>query len=126
MRILVRGQRPPGPLVRPEKVYERIYALVKKIPPGKVATYGQIAGLTGRCTPRMVGYAMAALKGGQDVPWQRVINCRGMVSQRKKGSGALRQRNLLEAEGVRFDAAGRTDFGRFGWRGPHQIRKHRW
>ena len=83
-----------------------------------MATYGQIARLAGRCTARMVGYAMAGLKGERGVPWQRVINCRGMISQRKNGSGDVRQRQILETEGVRFNRAGKVDFGRFGWPGP--------
>ncbi len=59
--------------------YEKIYQVVRKIPLGKVATYGQIAKIVDRCTPRMVGYAMAASKGA-DVPWQRVINYKGEIS----------------------------------------------
>jgi len=100
-------------------LYERIYAVTRRIPPGKVSTYGQIAAIVGRgCTARQVGYAMAAL-GSDDksVPWQRVINSQGEISLRP-GQGAVRQRDLLEAEGVEFDAGGRTDFARFGWEGP--------
>ena len=95
--------------------YERIYAVVRRIPPGKVATYGQIAAIVGGCTARMVGYAMAALPFGVDVPWQRVINVQGKISLRGAGDGGLRQRQLLEAEGVIFDAAGRVDFSQVGW-----------
>ncbi len=100
-------------------VYERIYAVVHQIPAGQVATYGQIAAIVGRCTPRMVGYAMAALPYGSDVPWQRVINRQGKVSPRAGGLGAARQRQLLEAEGVHFDRhQGCVDFNEVGWSGP--------
>lgn len=95
-------------------LYNRIYTLVRQIPPGRVATYGSIARLLG-CTARTVGFAMAALPPGHDVPWQRVINSQGRVSPRTDGDGALVQRLLLEAEGVRFDSRGRVDLGLFGW-----------
>lgn len=104
--------------LREASTYERIYAIARRIPPGSVATYGQIAAMEGRATPRMVGYAMAALPAGSDVPWQRVINARGEVSQRSGGGGTSRQRDRLEAEGVFFDASGRVDFARAGWSGP--------
>ena len=97
--------------------YVRIYAVVRRIPPGKVATYGQVAAIAGRCTARTVGYAMAAVPIGTDIPWHRVINHEGRVSKRRGGGGELRQRKMLEAEGVWFDTQGRVDFERVGWRG---------
>lgn len=105
----------------PESTYRRIYALVKRIPKGRVATYGQIATLAGRCTPRQVGYAMAALPAHSGVPWHRVLNREGRVSQRSAGDGSLHQRALLEAEGVAFDRAGRCDLERVGWRPRRQA-----
>ena len=99
-------------------IYERIYGLVRQIPPGRVTTYGQVAAAVGGCTARMVGYAMAALPPGTDVPWQRVINRQGKISPRSSGLGSARQQQLLEAEGVRFDAKNRVDFEEFGWLGP--------
>lgn len=100
-------------------VYERIYAVACQIPPGKVATYGQIAAMVGSCTARMVGYAMAALPYGSDVPWQRVINRQGKISLRAGGSGGALQRQLLEAEGVFFDPkTDNVDFNQVGWGGP--------
>lgn len=99
-------------------VYQRILAIVRQIPRGRVATYGQIAWIEGNSTPRMVGYAMAGLPAGSDVPWQRVINSQGMISPRADGSGTIEQRQRLEAEGVRFDAEERVDFDCFGWTGP--------
>jgi methylated-DNA-protein-cysteine methyltransferase-like protein len=100
--------------VRGETLYSRIYALVRRIPPGRVTTYGAIARLAG-CTARVVGFAMAALPAGHDVPWQRVVNVQGMVSPRRDGDGELIQRLLLEGEGVRFDSRGRIDLGRYSW-----------
>ena len=70
---------PDDTCLRDASVYERIYAIAGQIPPGRLASYGQIAAIEGRCTPRMVGYAMAAV-GNRRVPWQRVINSRGMVN----------------------------------------------
>lgn len=98
-------------------LYERIYAVVRQIPPGKVATYGQIAEMVGGCTARMVGYAMSALKNGTDVPWQRVINRMGKVSPHGGGIGTAMQRLLLEEENILFDAQGRIDFTQYGWLG---------
>ncbi len=101
-----------------------VWKIVRQIPPGRVSTYGQIAGyipapegvlpddyLANRA--RWVGHAMAACP--EDVPWQRVINSQGKISTRQ---GAKEQRRLLEAEGVVFDARERVDLKRFGWRGP--------
>ena len=99
--------------------YPRIYAIVRQIPRGRVATYGQIAAIEGSSSPRMVGYAMAALSGSdRAVPWQRVLNRAGTVSERSGGGGTSRQRRALESEGVLFDAAGRVDLDTFGWDGP--------
>lgn len=97
--------------------YRRIYAVVARIPRGRVATYGQVAayaGLPGHA--RQVGTALASLPEGSGVPWHRVINARGEVSPRG-GLGLEEgfQRHLLEGEAVRFDARGRIDLDRFGW-----------
>jgi methylated-DNA-protein-cysteine methyltransferase related protein len=101
-------------------LYQRIYDMVRRVPPGRVTTYGRIADLVGGCTARMVGYAMAALKRGTapDVPWQRVINAKGKVSVHGDGIGNAMQRDLLEQEGIVFDAQDRVDFEVFGWAGP--------
>jgi len=103
-----------------DSVYERIYEVVRRVPRGQVATYGQIAKIVDRCTPRMVGYAMAALRGRPDVPWQRVINAQGEISTRARGDGALRQRKLLEKEGIRFDPRGRVNLRKVRWVGSIQ------
>jgi len=99
-----------------EPVYERIYRVVRQIPWGQVATYGQIARIVDRCTARMVGYAMAALRGRTDVPWQRVINSKGEISTRSRGDGALRQKKLLRKEGIRFDPRGRVNLRKVRWK----------
>ena len=108
---------PPNSL-RDAPIYERIHAVASQIPRGRVATYGQIASIVGECSARMVGYAMAALPPDTTVPWQRVINRLGKISPRSTGTGSARQRQLLEAEGVRFDGQGRVDFDEVGWPGP--------
>lgn len=103
--------------------YEHVWMLVRRIPRGKVATYGQIAKMIpppqgvdieayAAFAPRWVGGAMANCP--DDVPWQRVINSQGKISARP---GAERQRQLLEQEGVQFDAKERVDLKKFGWNG---------
>ena len=105
-----------------EHLYVHIYNMVRRIPHGKVTTYGRIAELVGGCSARMVGYAMAALKRSNmpDVPWQRVINAQGKISVHGDGIGNAMQRLLLEEEGVLFDDNGQVDFTRYGWPGPDQ------
>lgn len=99
--------------------YSRIYAVVRKIPRGKVTTYGRVATLAGiPGHARQVGYAMHALPTGTAVPWQRVVNAKGEISRRSRGGGELTQRMLLEQEGIRFVARGRIDFKRYGWPAP--------
>jgi methylated-DNA-protein-cysteine methyltransferase-like protein len=99
---------PAGPL------YQRIYALVRQVPPGRVTTYGRVGKLDG-CSARTVGFAMAALPAGSDVPWQRVINRLGEVSPRRRSDGKLVQRMLLVTEGLRFDDRERVDLAVYGW-----------
>ena len=97
--------------------YERIYAVVRKIPRGRVASYGQVArlaGLPGRA--RQVGYAMHALPAGTSVPWHRVVNAAGKVSRRRIPGAELTQRILLEREGVEFGAGRRIPLAQFGWK----------
>ena len=96
--------------------YARIYAVVKRIPRGRVATYGQIARLAGLAGhARQVGYALHGLRSATAVPWQRVVNAAGTISLRPM-TGGISQRLLLEKEGVRFDARGRIALTTFGWR----------
>ncbi len=101
-----------------EPTYLRIHEVVQQIPPGRVASYGQIAAIVGHCTARMVGHAMAALHGDRDVPWQRVINAQGKISPRADSGSTAQQRILLEEEGVLFKANGGVDLRIYGWAGP--------
>jgi methylated-DNA-protein-cysteine methyltransferase related protein len=100
--------------------YARIYAVVRRIPSGRVSTYGnvaRIAGLPGHA--RQVGYALAALPSGTTVPWHRVINAQGRLSLERAGSSSgTTQRIRLVREGVTVDASGRVSLARFGWRLP--------
>jgi len=96
-------------------VYDRVYDVVRRVPRGRVVTYGEVAALAGIPNPRQVGYALHALRE-DEVPWHRVINARGEVSLRAEPGGETSQRRLLEAEGVRFDERGRVSLERYGWR----------
>ena len=101
------------------KRYELIWSAVRRIPRGRVATYGQIAGMAGlEGHARQVGYALHNLPERSGVPWHRVVNARGEISPRSAGDSHELQRMLLEAEGVDFDLRGRIDLKRFGvrWR----------
>lgn len=96
----------------------RVWAVVSCIPRGRVATYRQIAALSGIEGPsgaRQVGYALAALPADSDIPWHRVINVRGLVSPRGRGGRETEQYERLAAEGVGHDAAGRIDLARYEW-----------
>jgi methylated-DNA-protein-cysteine methyltransferase-like protein len=100
--------------------FERVYHVVRRIPRGKVASYGQIAALLGHPqAARTVGWALNALKESEidDVPWQRVINSAGRISISRADLGADLQRALLEEEGVEFDPTGHVNWRRFGWEG---------
>ena len=98
-------------------LYQCIYTLVKQIPPGYVCSYGCLARKAG-CTARTVGFALSALPARNDVPWQRIVNSRGMISPRANGGSHQLQRDLLEIEGVCFDQANRIDLNVHGWNFP--------
>ncbi len=104
--------------------FQQVHRVVRSIPSGRVATYGQIARILGKPrAARTVGWALHALPEGSDVPWQRVISARGIVSLGAGGlhgspcTGAALQRALLEEEGVVFDSQGRCDLDIYGWSG---------
>jgi len=109
------------------KLYQLIYNAVRQIPYGKIASYGQIAAIVGRCSAQMIGFALAALPNTPDaaeVPWQRVVNGLGHISPHGLGVGSRMQRSLLEAEGIEFSLDGSIDFEKYGWLGtPPQYRK---
>ena len=97
------------------KRYELIWSWVRKIPRGRVATYGQIASLAGLDGhARQVGYALHNLPERSTVPWHRVVNAKGEISPRTAGDSHELQRMLLEAEGVELDLRGRIDLQKFG------------
>ena len=96
-------------------LYERIYEVVAQVPPGMVATYGDIAAIVGGgCDARTVGYALGDMPPERaNLPWQRIVAKEGAISTR-----GLQQRRLLEEEGVEFDARDRVVMARFHWAGP--------
>ena len=97
--------------------YARIYAVVRRIPRGKVATYGQVADLAGmHGAARMVGYALHASKEHHGLPWHRVLAAGGRLSLVKLDPhAAMTQRIRLEHEGVRFTARGTADMAAHQW-----------
>lgn len=104
---------------RQANFYERVYALVRQVPAGKVVTYGQVAALLGLPqAARAVGYALRYLPEGPDVPWHRVINHQGRISPRYPAASPLLQRLLLEAEGVQFEADEVISLTRYRWHPP--------
>ncbi|MEB3250736.1 MAG: MGMT family protein [Cyanobacteriota bacterium] len=111
-----------------ERLYHRIYVVVRQIPQGQVATYGQVAELAGLIgQPRLVGYALYRLSPDQDdVPWQRVVNAKGEISHSLRRHGSdYRQRSLLEAEGIEFDQRDRIDLKRYRWQARGPLVNHR-
>jgi len=105
--------------LRASALYRQVWDTVRRIPRGRVATYGQIAALIGhRSQARLVGYALHSLPEGLAVPWHRVVNGKGEISLRAASivSGEEQiQRTLLESEGVCFDGSGRLDLVRYRW-----------
>jgi methylated-DNA-protein-cysteine methyltransferase-like protein len=98
--------------------YERIYRAVRKVPRGRVTTYGAIARMAGLPRQaRLVGYALSALQSGSALPWHRIINAQGRLSLERAGrASGLTQRIRLEREGVKVDPGGRVSLAKYGWR----------
>ena len=95
---------------------ERIWSVVRRIPPGRVATYGQVAREAGLGRgARQVGRALAALNDGDNVPWHRVINAKGRISLPPGSAGHAEQRARLAAEGIEI-VSGRVSLARYRWR----------
>ena len=102
-------------------LYHQIHEIIRLIPSGKVATYGQIAEIVGGCTARMVGYAASTIPVDSEIPWQRVINYKGKISSRSRVSGELLQQELLEGEGIQFDQLGKTNLKYYRWNGETEL-----
>ena len=108
--------------------YEQVYAVVRRIPAGRVTSYGRIAHMLGAPNAaRAVGYALRALKDKQgdpeyaDVPWQRVVNSQGRISIVNREFGAQLQAKLLREEGVIVSEELRIDLNTFLWPGLHWV-----
>jgi methylated-DNA-protein-cysteine methyltransferase related protein len=111
-RKLLQTSQPQG-----DEAIEAICAVVRRIPSGWVATYGQVAAMAGLPRrARLVGYVLQHLDTTTDIPWHRVVNAKGEVSYAlsRHGSDAFQQR-LLEEEGVEFDDRNRFNLERFRW-----------
>ena len=105
-----------GIVQAPKDSHLRILEAVRQIPPGYVATYGQVAaaaGYPGRA--RLVGYVLGRCPLAEEVPWHRVVGASGYISERR-GSGPMEQRRLLAAEGVELGADNRIDLLALQWR----------
>jgi methylated-DNA-protein-cysteine methyltransferase-like protein len=110
-RPKVTKKKPAGDETPP---FERVWRIIRKVPAGKVTTYGQVSELIDkRLTPVGVGWAIRAAPEGL-VPWHRVVNGQGTISTDKEHPGL--QRRILEEEGVVFDREGRIDLARFGYK----------
>lgn len=110
----------------PPNFYEQVYAVVRRIPRGKVTSYGRIAQMLGQPrAARAVGYALNALKDKDneyaDVPWQRVINSQGRISIVNRENSANYQAELLRQEGVVVDNNLRVNLDVYLWEGLHWL-----
>lgn len=95
--------------------FERIFAIVREIPYGRVASYGDIADMVPIPSARIVGFALASLKECQvNIPWHRVVNHEGKISLRRPDR-MLVQKELLLSEGIQFNKKGRIDLRVYGW-----------
>lgn len=96
--------------------FEKIYEVVKDIPYGRVASYGQVAALAGnRRLARIVGYALHVNPNPETIPCYRVVTVKGEVSKAFAFGGENRQRELLEQEGVQFLTNGVVDMKQYQW-----------
>jgi methylated-DNA-protein-cysteine methyltransferase-like protein len=115
---LPKRKRPRSPRGGDEAI-RAICGVVRQVPKGWVATYGQVAakaGLPGRA--RLVGHVLQSLGIGTDIPWHRIVNASGAISYSpSRGGGDALQRQLLEKEGVEFNDHGRFNLERFRWMG---------
>lgn len=108
--------------------YEQVYAVVRRIPRGKVTSYGRVAAMLGRPqAARAVGYALSALSDKrrdpayEAVPWQRVVNSQGRITIVSREANANRQAELLREEGVVVSEQLKIDLDVFLWAGLHLL-----
>ena len=106
--------------------YRQVYAVVRRIPRGRVTSYGRVAQMLGRPNAaRAVGYALAALANKTEtdppIPWHRVINHAGRISTPDMDGGARQQKKLLQAEGVAVSEDFRVDLQVYLWEGLHLV-----
>lgn len=106
--------------------YQQVYAVVRRIPRGKVTSYGRVAAMLGRPgAARAVGYALSALKDATpenaDIPWQRVINSQGRISIRNRDNTPSRQAEILRGEGVEVSEQLKIDLDKYLWAGLHWV-----
>lgn len=107
--------------------FEQVYAVVRRIPPGTVTSYGRVAQMLGRPNAaRAVGYALSALKDDDDnkhgnVPWHRVVNSQGRISIKNREYSARQQATLLRDEGVVVSEDLHIDLEEFLWEGLHWV-----
>ena len=107
----------PSRPVTAEQAYPRIWAVVRKVPRGRVASYAQVAyeaGLPGRA--RMVGRALSDAGPAARLPWHRIINAQGRIALPRSSTAYVEQKTRLIAEGVMFEAGDRISFARYGWK----------
>lgn len=112
--------------VRTPPFHRHVYRVVRQIPRGRVATYGQVAAILGHPrAARAVGQALRMLSPLllRSVPWQRVVNAAGTISHRGDVERPQRQRDLLEREGISFNRAGRLPLERLRWQGPRSEQR---
>jgi len=105
----------------PTEFSRRVIALIRQVPPGCVASYGQIASLAG--SPRGARQVVRLLHSASDkhgLPWHRVVNAQGRIPERA-GGGHVRQAELLAAEGVEVSPGYRIDLRRYGWDFPERV-----
>jgi methylated-DNA-protein-cysteine methyltransferase-like protein len=118
--------RPPRRTGLSPKFARAVYTAVRRIPPGRVVTYGQVAAMLGHPrAARAVGTALSRLPRhlSRVVPWQRVINAAGRISHKGDLFRPELQRTLLEKEGVRFSSNGQVDLKKYRWSGPSRERR---
>lgn len=99
-----------------DNFYRRVYTKTQRIPRGKVTTYGAIARSLGALrASRAVGYALMHTPMDENIPWQRVINAKGMISIGGNAARPMLQRKILEREGIRFGRNGAVDMKQYLW-----------